>query len=116
MDDKRYNGWTNYETWLVNLWMDNSEGDQSYWSEQAQDAWNNAEPGSYEWQTRESEATSALADSLKDWHEQMASDITGIAGVFADLIGSALGSVNWQEIAEHLIAEVDRNTDEQAAA
>ena len=22
MSDKTYNGWTNYETWLVKLWMD----------------------------------------------------------------------------------------------
>ena len=114
MDDKRYNGWTNYETWLVNLWMDNEQGSQEYWQEEAQSAWNNAEPGTYDWQTRESEATSALADSLKDWHEELASEQVGDAGVFSDLIGAALGSVNWQEIAEHLISDVDR--DEQAAA
>ena len=111
-----YNGWTNYETWLVNLWMDNSEGDQAYWQERAQEAWNNAEPGRYDWQTREAEATRALADSLKDYHEQAASDITGIAGVFADLIGAALGSVNWQEIAEHLIADAMYEDDKAEAA
>ena len=113
-DDKRYNGWTNYETWLVNLWMDNSEGDQSYWAEQAHDAWNNSEPGRYDWQTREAQATRALADSLKDWHEEMASEQVGNASVFSDLIGAALGNVNWQEIAEHLISDVDH--DEQEAA
>ena len=38
MNKKEYNGWTNYETWLVNLWMDNDEGLQAYWSEVAQDS------------------------------------------------------------------------------
>ena len=27
---ERYNGWTNYETWLVNLWMDNEQGSQEF--------------------------------------------------------------------------------------
>ena len=26
MSNESYNGWTNYETWLVKLWMDNDEG------------------------------------------------------------------------------------------
>jgi len=26
MTTKEYNGWTNYETWLVKLWIDNDEG------------------------------------------------------------------------------------------
>lgn len=24
-NDKTYNGWTNYETWLVNLWIQNDQ-------------------------------------------------------------------------------------------
>lgn len=30
MTEKNYNGWANYETWLVKLWIDNEEGSSSY--------------------------------------------------------------------------------------
>lgn len=39
MNTKEYNGWTNYETWLVKLWMDNEQGTQSYFQEQAEQVW-----------------------------------------------------------------------------
>lgn len=26
MSDQKYNGWTNHETWLVNVWITNDEG------------------------------------------------------------------------------------------
>ena len=29
MTDKEYNGWTNYETWNVALWIDNERGTQN---------------------------------------------------------------------------------------
>ena len=28
-----YNGWKNYETWSVNIWLSNSEGDQEWLTE-----------------------------------------------------------------------------------
>ena len=32
---EKYNGWTNYETWLVNLWLGNG-GSGEHWREQAE--------------------------------------------------------------------------------
>jgi hypothetical protein len=31
--ENKYNGWSNYETWNVALWMDNDEGNYDYWNE-----------------------------------------------------------------------------------
>jgi hypothetical protein len=110
-EDKRYNGWTNYETWLVKLWMDNDQGSDEYWRERAQEAWNDATPGSYEWQTREEEAVSALADEIKEQHEESV-ESCGVTGVLSDLLNAALSEVNWREIARAYLDEVDKAADD----
>ena len=30
-DDTVYNGWSNYETWTVYLWLSNEADSQEYW-------------------------------------------------------------------------------------
>jgi hypothetical protein len=30
-EQKRYNGWTNFQTWAVNLWLDNEASSCRYW-------------------------------------------------------------------------------------
>ena len=37
MSEEKYNGFNNYETWVVKLWLDNSEGDYNYWQEAAEE-------------------------------------------------------------------------------
>lgn len=63
MTDTTYNGWTNYETWLAKLWMDNDEDTQGYWSEAAvecaEDAIDSADDDDSE-EDRKSAACSAL--------------------------------------------------------
>lgn len=109
MNTKEYNGWTNYETWVVNLWMDNEEGTHDYWKEVAEDIYNNqaAEQKHF---TKMEEAVYMLADRLKDDHEDRKDSWLENAGlnssVWADLLGAALSEVNWREIAEHLLENV----------
>ena len=38
MTNKEYNGWYNYETWMVNLWMDNNQGSHEMWREIARES------------------------------------------------------------------------------
>jgi len=105
--DKEYNGWTNYETWAVNLWIDNDQGTQEFWREQAERARTNAVGTQY--RTRDRIASDNLAATLRESHE---SDAPESEGVFGDLISAALGSVNWREIADALLEDLDPDDDE----
>lgn len=110
MNNNTYNGWTNYETWVVNLWMDNSEGSYDYWREVAEDIYNNKAQGN-KYFTKLEDATVILADRLKDDHEQAKDDILENmkleSSLWADLLGAALSETNWREIAEHLLENVE---------
>lgn len=114
MANTTYQGWTNYETWAVNLWLDNEEGVHDYWRERAQECWNEATPTSYS--TREEEAVGLLAHAIKDHHTDTVTEGCGIfhpdygtSSVFHALLGAALSEVNWGEIAKHFIEEVDND-------
>ena len=105
-ESKKYNGWTNYETWNVKLWMDNDQGSYNHFNELAQDCYDNAEAEKSF--TRDERATLDLADALKDEFQEACPDLG--ASCWADLLLAALGEVNWYEIAEHLIEEVDKES------
>lgn len=100
LSKSKHNGWSNYETWAVSLWIDNDEGSQSYWAEAAEEAKKeNHDDHSDDW----SEATGALADRLKSELEEAAPDLG--ATLWSDLLNAALSEVNWYEIAEHLLED-----------
>lgn len=111
MPDDTYNGWTNYETWNVKLWIDNEEPSYKLWREITKNAW-----------SRRTELTisanvhfdspiiperaavrRALANMLQDHYESAADKLTGITGTFTDLMTHALARVNWTEIADSMI-------------
>lgn len=93
-----YNGWTNYETWAVKLWLDNEQHTQEYWGERAKELLR--DPRLSDILTVEQTARYDLADELKRSHEE---DAPTIGGVFADLLGAALSGVDWSEIAQSLL-------------
>ncbi len=82
---QEYNGWTNYETWVVNLWLDNDEYTQTMVYEMANsDEYDNHRVASLE---------EYVEEQREEWKEFGAS-------MFDDLLGAALGSVNYYEIIE----------------
>ena len=100
-----YNGWTNYETWLVKLWIDNDQGSQEHWLEAARGCAEDAAADA-PW-TKAERARFTLADELKDAYEDAAFDQVGTQGVFTDLLTGALGRVEWAEIAASLLEEFE---------
>lgn len=90
-----YNGWSNYETWAVKLWLDNEYGSYSYVTGRAKDLYalvidDDDMPN----------AIGTLADELKDQHEEANPLEDAEASVFTDLLRAALSEVDWREIAE----------------
>lgn len=77
---EKYNGWANYETWAVHLWLSNTEID--YYAASIAARGPRAE------------------DNLRDLTEQVVFGIDGSSpGLAADLLHAALGRVNWTAIA-----------------
>lgn len=107
--EKTYNGWTNYETWNCKLWMDNDEGSYSYWQEVAQECYDQAEADEEASFTRGEQAVLDLSDRLKNEFEEGQPELG--ASFWSDILTAALSEVNWHEIAENLIEDVDKDSE-----
>lgn len=96
MEDKKYNGWTNYETWVVNLWMDNDENSYKFWLSEGKRCLDKTEPND-SFTLRES-ARYELQLSMRDYFE-VNNPLEENSSVYTDLLRAALSEVNWNEIA-----------------
>jgi hypothetical protein len=105
-----YNGWRNYETWLTNLWLTNDQGTYEYWRDMARAAWRDAEATNI--LTRQEVARKDLANQLKDETEEYSP--CPEAGLYSDLLNSALSEIDWYEVAEAFLEDIsDEEQDEQ---
>lgn len=113
MSEKTYNGWTNYETWLFNLWND---GD-TYIEERVQEIYNEAESSQYF--TKDERARLDVADWLKEYNDEMIDEMSlPDNGFIRDLINAAVGEIDWYDLAESYLENVDKEeeTDEEIEA
>ena len=110
-DDRTYNGWTNYTTWCVHLWMtSNDEATYKNWRRIARATYRSASSSTNPTRTRRENAAYELAKTLKDEHSENIPDEP--SGVYFDLLRSALDDVNWQEIADNFLdAEIEEEED-----
>ena len=92
-EEKGYNGWKNYETWLVALWINNDQGTQETVLDMARECSGN-EHERYD-----------LSHQLKDWIEEM-NPLNENADLFADLLNAALSEVDWYEIAKNFLHDI----------
>ena len=87
--EQGYNGWTNYETWLVNLWLSCDRGLYEYIQELKEQY-----SDKYE-----------LGDAIKEFIEESDPCADGEASLYSDMLKGALSVVNWSEVAEVCLEE-----------
>ena len=95
-NDTKYDGWNNYETWAVKLWLDNEQG--SY-NEMTGEATRRVEEAR---DLEEEPDVSDFADYIKQQHEEAMPEVEG---VFSDLLNAAMSEVDWYEIAEAYLSD-----------
>ena len=81
------NGWTNHETWLVNLWLGDSFLEQM------------------------ENGRKITEDFIRDTVYCLHDSLQNIDPLMADLLSTAIGSINYREIAKHYVS--DDPTDEE---
>ena len=104
-----YNGYSNYETWAVQLWIDNTESKSSYWRRLAEEIYNHQASEQAHFSKVE-DATCILAEKLKEKHndqmERILNDANVTGTVWADLLNASVCAVNFGEIAKNLMESV----------
>jgi hypothetical protein len=85
-----YNGWSNWETWLVYSWLSNETEIYRCFSDLAEEAVDKEEPDLTE--------TECLADDIDSWLQSEVEKLDLSNGMFCDLIRAGLHEVNCREI------------------
>jgi hypothetical protein len=83
--DSRYNGWTNYATWRVNLEIFDGYDPADYFS------------------AFDPTDVRALADGLRDYADQVVFECATVEGLAVGYANAFLQDVNWYEIAERML-------------
>lgn len=100
-----YNGYTNYETWAVQLWIDNDQGLYEHFRALAERIQRSARRDVDRCWTAEEAARFTLAEAIKDWLEE-SNPLRDSASHFSDILTTAIGRVNTSEIAENILESI----------
>ena len=88
-EEAKYNGWTNYATWRVNLEMF--------------DAWGFGDIWGYEDSDPKTESAYELGEILKEYAEERISEDASSESLALSYALAFLSDVNWVEIAQRII-------------
>jgi len=96
-----YNGWVNYETWLVNLWLMNDQQTEKIVIDAVEYARNYVIK--YSGVCDRSVKSILVGDlqNLIDQHNPLLDQAT----IYTDLLGSAISEVDFYELAEHYLSD-----------
>ena len=92
-DEKGYNGWTNYETWVVHLSLSNDYGSDCFWTERAEEIISEEQD--------EEEALYVFAEEIRDFLAEGIPE--SVSDFYLSLLEVALSEVDTYEIAEAYI-------------
>ncbi len=95
-----YEGWSNYETWALALWVDNDQGLHEMVIEEGVRLLG-TEAG-------EDDIKYKLGAWLKDQVGEM-NPLSGEASMFSDLLSGAISEIDFREAAEHFITTAKEN-------
>ena len=101
--EKEYNGWSNYETWVFKLWIDNDQelyNDVKSWCSRC-----------YE-DNIDSSVMFFITEKLKKLAENLALDFNqsiNYSGLASDLLGRALQRINYNEIARVILKDYNND-------
>lgn len=112
-NEKGYNGWKNYETWAVALWFGNDEGSYSYWQEETERVYKEAEASNY--LTKVEEAANILSGVIDDYLQEF-NPLSSKCDLYSDLLSSAISEVDTYEIATNWINDIKDQVDEDLKA
>ena len=94
MDTQKYNGWTNYATWLCNLWFDDFDFSDDI-------------EGLSECCDSKMDLLSHIEDIIKlNVEEYVDTIVDERIGFVMDLVGAAFQEIDFRDIAEHYVDDV----------
>ena len=113
-NEKQQNdGWTNFETWAISSWLNKNETTRERWAMTARRCLSEAHKSekfkSKVW-TREEAETYGLSNLLEE-HFRFQCPLPEDSP-YRLLLITAMGYVNWDEVADHLLSNVRKQSDE----
>jgi len=106
----KYNGYTNRATWIVSLWMDNSEGVREYWVDRGRMIYKHKAKGQRHF-TKMEDAAIIFAEDIRDSYEEAMSDmmerVDAVSSLWYDMLNDSLLHVDWRQIATNLLEDVE---------
>jgi len=95
-----YNGWTNYETWLTNLWFENF------------DFTDHIEDGVFDDMSSD-DIVVWVSDYIKEYVYETVYETQSHGGFVDDMLNSALQEVDWGDIADHYVDDIESQLKER---
>jgi len=103
-----YNGWPNYETWVMNLWNDNEQGIYEHLVEELKEMAKRAkENDEYSASDLTYELSKYMASYCEEvWLSEFETEhFNRSKGPIGDFVTSSWKMIDWYKIAEHLVAD-----------